>query len=56
VKVDESGWAWMVCGKLLIIWKICQTVVAKVRSAGAFLSCYVNISSGHMGVAIGETR
>uniref|UniRef100_A0A8C5BNS0 Nucleoporin 133 n=1 Tax=Gadus morhua TaxID=8049 RepID=A0A8C5BNS0_GADMO len=30
VKVDESGWAWMVCGKLLIIWKICQTVVAKL--------------------------
>ncbi|KAJ3614211.1 hypothetical protein NHX12_017786 [Muraenolepis orangiensis] len=30
VKVGESGWAWMVCGELLIIWKICQTVVAKL--------------------------
>ena len=36
VKVDESGWAWMVCGELLIIWKICQTVVAKVRSVALF--------------------
>jgi len=32
VKVDDSGWAWLVCGELLIIWKICQTVVAKVGS------------------------
>lgn len=31
VKVDESGWAWMVCGERLIIWKICQTAVAKVQ-------------------------
>ena len=31
VKVDESGWAWMVCGERLIIWKICQTAVAKVN-------------------------
>ncbi|KAJ0051108.1 hypothetical protein NL108_013845, partial [Boleophthalmus pectinirostris] len=30
VKVDESGWAWMVCGEKLIIWKICQTAVAKL--------------------------
>ncbi|XP_024116454.1 nuclear pore complex protein Nup133 isoform X1 [Oryzias melastigma] len=30
VKVNESGWAWMVCGESLIIWKICQTAVAKV--------------------------
>ncbi|KAM4611369.1 nuclear pore complex protein Nup133 [Polymixia lowei] len=30
VKVDESGWAWMVCGESLIIWKICQTAVAKL--------------------------
>uniref|UniRef100_A0A672ZDP0 Nuclear pore complex protein Nup133 n=1 Tax=Sphaeramia orbicularis TaxID=375764 RepID=A0A672ZDP0_9TELE len=30
VKVDESGWAWMVCGDRLIIWKICQTAVAKL--------------------------
>lgn len=30
VKVCESGWAWMVCGESLIIWKICQTAVAKV--------------------------
>lgn len=30
VKVNESGWAWMVCGEKLIIWKICQTAVAKV--------------------------
>ncbi|GLD68181.1 nuclear pore complex protein Nup133 [Lates japonicus] len=29
VKVNESGWAWMVCGERLIIWKICQTAVAK---------------------------
>uniref|UniRef100_A0A8C5H8I3 Nuclear pore complex protein Nup133 n=1 Tax=Gouania willdenowi TaxID=441366 RepID=A0A8C5H8I3_GOUWI len=26
----ESGWAWMVCGERLIIWKICQTAVAKL--------------------------
>ncbi|XP_063740057.1 nuclear pore complex protein Nup133 isoform X2 [Eleginops maclovinus] len=30
VKVDESGWAWMICGERLIIWKICQTAVAKL--------------------------
>lgn len=30
VKVHESGWAWMVCGERLIIWKICQTAVAKL--------------------------
>lgn len=30
VKVNESGWAWMVCGDRLIIWKICQTAVAKL--------------------------
>ncbi|KAM3865494.1 nuclear pore complex protein Nup133 [Diretmus argenteus] len=30
VKVSESGWAWMVCGERLIIWKICQTAVAKL--------------------------
>uniref|UniRef100_A0A8D3DGR5 Nuclear pore complex protein Nup133 n=1 Tax=Scophthalmus maximus TaxID=52904 RepID=A0A8D3DGR5_SCOMX len=30
VKVNESGWAWMVCGDRLIIWKICQTAVAKM--------------------------
>ncbi|XP_056136281.1 nuclear pore complex protein Nup133 [Lampris incognitus] len=30
VKVDESGWAWIVCGVRLIIWKICQTAVAKL--------------------------
>uniref|UniRef100_A0A3Q3X1Q8 Nucleoporin Nup133/Nup155-like C-terminal domain-containing protein n=1 Tax=Mola mola TaxID=94237 RepID=A0A3Q3X1Q8_MOLML len=30
LKVTESGWAWMVCGERLIIWKICQTAVAKV--------------------------
>ncbi|KAL4597488.1 hypothetical protein GN956_G26004 [Arapaima gigas] len=30
VKVDESGWAWMVCGERLIVWKISQTAVAKV--------------------------
>uniref|UniRef100_A0A6Q2XRS8 Nuclear pore complex protein Nup133 n=1 Tax=Esox lucius TaxID=8010 RepID=A0A6Q2XRS8_ESOLU len=29
VKVEDSGWAWMVCGERLIIWKICQTAVAK---------------------------
>ena len=31
VKVNESGWAWMICGERLIIWKICQTPVAKVQ-------------------------
>ncbi|XP_066515739.1 nuclear pore complex protein Nup133 [Hoplias malabaricus] len=30
VKVEDSGWAWMVCGERLIIWKICQTPVAKM--------------------------
>ncbi|XP_031735632.1 nuclear pore complex protein Nup133 [Anarrhichthys ocellatus] len=30
VKVNESGWAWMVCGERLILWKICQTAVAKL--------------------------
>ncbi|XP_077426499.1 nuclear pore complex protein Nup133 isoform X2 [Vanacampus margaritifer] len=30
VKVSESGWAWLVCGDRLIIWKICQTAVAKL--------------------------
>uniref|UniRef100_A0A7N8WYM9 Nucleoporin 133 n=1 Tax=Mastacembelus armatus TaxID=205130 RepID=A0A7N8WYM9_9TELE len=30
VKVNESGWAWLVCGEKLIIWKICQTAVAKL--------------------------
>lgn len=30
VKLEESGWAWMVCGERLIIWKISQTAVAKV--------------------------
>ncbi|XP_077461332.1 nuclear pore complex protein Nup133 isoform X1 [Stigmatopora argus] len=30
VKVSESGWAWMVCGDRLIIWKISQTAVTKL--------------------------
>ncbi|XP_036386531.1 nuclear pore complex protein Nup133 [Megalops cyprinoides] len=30
VKVEETGWAWMVCGERLIVWKICQTAVAKL--------------------------
>ncbi|XP_028266010.1 nuclear pore complex protein Nup133 [Parambassis ranga] len=30
VKVNENGWAWMVCGDKLIIWKISQTAVAKL--------------------------
>uniref|UniRef100_A0A8C9T0A1 Nucleoporin 133 n=1 Tax=Scleropages formosus TaxID=113540 RepID=A0A8C9T0A1_SCLFO len=30
LKVEESGWAWMVCGERLIIWKISQTAVAKL--------------------------
>ncbi|KAI5089830.1 nuclear pore complex protein Nup133, partial [Silurus meridionalis] len=30
VKVEETGWAWMVCGERLIIWKISQTAVAKL--------------------------
>uniref|UniRef100_A0A8C9VCI7 Nucleoporin 133 n=1 Tax=Scleropages formosus TaxID=113540 RepID=A0A8C9VCI7_SCLFO len=28
--ISESGWAWMVCGERLIIWKISQTAVAKL--------------------------
>lgn len=36
VKVTESGWAWMVCGERLIIWKICQTAVAKVQFCPSF--------------------
>uniref|UniRef100_A0A4W4GJP4 Nucleoporin Nup133/Nup155-like C-terminal domain-containing protein n=1 Tax=Electrophorus electricus TaxID=8005 RepID=A0A4W4GJP4_ELEEL len=31
VKIEECGWAWLVCGERLIIWKICQTPVAKVN-------------------------
>uniref|UniRef100_A0A8C1R623 Nucleoporin 133 n=1 Tax=Cyprinus carpio TaxID=7962 RepID=A0A8C1R623_CYPCA len=30
VKVEASGWAWMVCGEQLIIWKVSQTSVAKL--------------------------
>uniref|UniRef100_A0A671QAY2 Nuclear pore complex protein Nup133-like n=1 Tax=Sinocyclocheilus anshuiensis TaxID=1608454 RepID=A0A671QAY2_9TELE len=30
VKVEASGWAWMVCGERLIIWKVSQTSVAKL--------------------------
>ncbi|XP_037107149.1 nuclear pore complex protein Nup133 isoform X2 [Syngnathus acus] len=30
VKVSESGWAWLVYGDRLIIWKVCQTAVAKL--------------------------
>ncbi|XP_063058946.1 nuclear pore complex protein Nup133 [Engraulis encrasicolus] len=30
VKIEETGWAWMVCGERLVIWKICQTAVAKL--------------------------
>ncbi|XP_077575978.1 nuclear pore complex protein Nup133 isoform X2 [Stigmatopora nigra] len=30
VKISESGWAWMVCGDRLIIWKISQTAVTKL--------------------------
>ncbi|XP_061771494.1 nuclear pore complex protein Nup133 [Nerophis ophidion] len=30
VKVGDSGWAWMVCGERVVIWKICQTAVAKL--------------------------
>ncbi|KAA0721879.1 Nuclear pore complex protein [Triplophysa tibetana] len=30
VKVEESGWAWMVCGERLIVWKVAQTSVAKL--------------------------
>lgn len=39
VKVNESGWAWMVCGERLIIWKICQTAVAKVSHHGVPPPC-----------------
>ncbi|KAK7930639.1 hypothetical protein WMY93_007034 [Mugilogobius chulae] len=55
VKVDESGWAWMVCGEKVIIWKICQTAVAKLSvckelqlppSEYSFSSDFVSISSG----------
>ncbi|MBN3309249.1 NU133 protein, partial [Amia calva] len=30
VRVDESGWAWLVCEERLIVWKIGQTAVAKM--------------------------
>ncbi|ROL52045.1 Nuclear pore complex protein Nup133 [Anabarilius grahami] len=30
VKVEASGWAWMVCGEHLIVWKVSQTSVAKL--------------------------
>uniref|UniRef100_A0A8C1Y707 Nucleoporin 133 n=1 Tax=Cyprinus carpio TaxID=7962 RepID=A0A8C1Y707_CYPCA len=30
VKVEASGWAWMVCGEQLIIWKVSQTSVLSV--------------------------
>uniref|UniRef100_A0A673JYV0 Nuclear pore complex protein Nup133-like n=1 Tax=Sinocyclocheilus rhinocerous TaxID=307959 RepID=A0A673JYV0_9TELE len=30
VKVEASGWAWMVCGERLIIWKVSQMSVAKL--------------------------
>lgn len=30
VKVEASGWAWMVCGERLIVWKVSQTSVAKL--------------------------
>uniref|UniRef100_A0A671Q9C2 Nuclear pore complex protein Nup133-like n=1 Tax=Sinocyclocheilus anshuiensis TaxID=1608454 RepID=A0A671Q9C2_9TELE len=30
VKVEASGWAWMVCGERLIIWKVSQTSVLSV--------------------------
>uniref|UniRef100_A0AAY4DP90 Nuclear pore complex protein Nup133 n=1 Tax=Denticeps clupeoides TaxID=299321 RepID=A0AAY4DP90_9TELE len=30
VKVEATGWAWMVCCERLIVWKICQTAVAKL--------------------------
>ncbi|XP_033831667.1 nuclear pore complex protein Nup133 [Periophthalmus magnuspinnatus] len=55
VKVDESGWAWMVCGEKLIIWKICQTAVAKLSvckelqlppSEYSFSSDLISVSSG----------
>lgn len=54
VKVDDSGWAWMVCGEKVIIWKICQTAVAKLSvckelqlppSEYAFSSDLVSVSS-----------
>lgn len=54
VKVDDSGWAWMVCGEKVIIWKICQTAVAKLSvckelqlpsSEYSFSSDLVSVSS-----------
>ncbi|CAM4471039.1 hypothetical protein PO909_015770 [Leuciscus waleckii] len=30
VKVEASGWAWMVCGEHLVVWKVSQTSVAKL--------------------------
>lgn len=54
VKVEESGWAWMVCGERVIIWKICQTAVAKVRQyeylervGGAYCFCLLSGKSGY---------
>lgn len=49
MKVDESGWAWMVCGETLIIWKISQTAVAKVNVSSSHqrinsFACWVQMS------------
>ncbi|TRY86206.1 hypothetical protein DNTS_030243 [Danionella cerebrum] len=30
VKLEASGWAWMICGERLIVWKVSQTSVAKL--------------------------
>lgn len=37
VKVEASGWAWMVCGEHLVVWKVSQTSVAKVRKRHYYL-------------------
>ncbi|XP_069787758.1 nuclear pore complex protein Nup133 isoform X3 [Narcine bancroftii] len=36
VKISENGWAWLVCGEKLIIWKIGQTSVAKLSVCKEF--------------------
>lgn len=36
VKISENGWAWLVCGEKLIVWKIGQMSVAKLSVCKEF--------------------
>ncbi|XP_067845644.1 nuclear pore complex protein Nup133 isoform X2 [Heptranchias perlo] len=36
VKVSENGWAWLVCGEKLIVWKIGQMPIAKLSVCKEF--------------------